>query len=865
MQKEIFLKDYKPSEFSIEQVSLEFILQAEKTQVTSHIIVKRRDPNAKDLWLMGEQLKLISVKLNDEAVEFFVDKSGLKIFNVPEKFSLTIVTEINPLANTELTGLYISNNIFCTQCEAEYFRKITYYLDRPDVMAFFRVKIIADKTQYPVLLSNGNLIEAGDLENNQHYAIWEDPFKKPCYLFALVAGDLAKSTDHFITMSGRQVVLHIYSEKQNIDRCHFAMQCLKKAMHWDEKVYGREYDLDVFNIVAVNDFIFGAMENKSLNIFNAKYILANPETATDQDYADVDTVVAHEYFHNWSGNRVTCRDWFQLSLKEGFTIFREQSYDEDHHSAVVHRIRKVQDLRNAQFAEDAGPMAHPVRPASYMAIDNFYTRTVYNKGGEVVRMLKTILGADVYRQATDRYFEKFDGQAVTTDDFVDAMEEVSGRDLSQFRLWYLQAGTPLVNACSEYDPNNKTYTLTFEQTIPPTPDMHDKQPMMIPMVVSLLSPSQDLARKSTQKNETGLLHRTRNDDKVLILEQQKQSFAFMGVEPDVIPSLNRHFSSPIKLDFPYTEEELLFLFQQDTDGFNRWEAGQRLACQIMLRDMPDEHYIHIIGHILEENFSDLALQAELLTLPSEKYLHENVKRIDVERISTARERLLRKIAEKHEALWLHLYHALQSEDYTYSPIAMGRRRLRALCLQYLGALHQEEYVELAYQQFKTAGNMTECIAALSVLSHTDTLQRVEALSQFQDRWQNEPLVMNKWFLIQAQSRLPNTLENVKRLMQQPFFNIKNPNNVYALIGGFCAQNVKLFHAVTGEGYDFCAECVLTLDALNPMVAARMVEPLLGWKRFESQHGNLMKKALEKIMRTQHLSKNVYEPVGKALS
>lgn len=840
--KEIYLKDYQSSAFVIEQVALEFDLSPEKTRVISRLSLQRRDKNVTELFLNGEQLKLISVKLDNKSAIFLEEEGGLRILNVPDDFSLEIITEINPLANTELTGLYISNNIFCTQCEAENFRKITYYLDRPDIMAFFQVKIIANKKDYPVLLSNGNLLEEGDLPDNKHFALWEDPFKKPSYLFALVAGDLAKITDHFVTLSDRRVVLHIFSEKQNIERCTFAMECLKKSMKWDEEVYGREYDLDIFNIVAVNDFIFGAMENKSLNIFNAKYILANPETATDQDYADIDTVVAHEYFHNWSGNRVTCRDWFQLSLKEGFTVFREQSYDEDNNSAVVHRIRKVQDLRNGQFSEDAGPMAHPVQPKSYVAIDNFYTRTVYNKGGEVVRMLKTILGAEIFRQATDRYFEKFDGQAVTTNDFVDVMEEVSKRDLSQFRLWYSQAGTPIVNASGVYDSNKKTYTLTMEQIIPPTADMHDKQPMLIPIVVSL-----------------------NNVEKILLLEKKKQQFIFENIQASIVPSLNRHFSAPIKLNFPYTESELLFLFQHDTDGFNRCDAGQRLASKIILENMVSEHYCHVIGEILSQKLDDLSMQTELLSLPSEKYLHESVVIIDVEKISTARRQLFLEIAAQHELAWLKLYQSLASNDNVYSTQAMGRRRLKALALHYLTALNKQVYIDLANDQFKQASNMTDSIAALSALSHIDCLERVEALSQFQDRWQNEPLVMNKWFMIQAQSRLPNTLDNVKSLMKQPFFHIKNPNNVYALVGGFCTGNMLNFHHFSGDGYQFAADCVLTLEAINPMVAARTLEPLLGWKRFQEPQQSLMKNALTRIIATPNLSKNVYEPVSKALN
>lgn len=860
-RQEIYLKDYQPSAFFVEHVALEFDLYPEKTRVTSQLTLKRQNKNVRDLFLQGEQLKLISVKLNNQLASFSEEEGGLRIDNVTDDFSLEIVTEINPQANTELTGLYISNHIFCTQCEAENFRKITYYLDRPDVMAFFTVKIIADKLAYPILLSNGNLLEAGDVDDQRHYAIWVDPFKKPSYLFALVAGDLAKITDHFVTMSGRSIVLHIFSEKHNIDRCAFAMECLKKSMKWDEEVYGREYDLDIFNIVAVNDFVFGAMENKSLNIFNAKYILANAETATDQDYADIDTVVAHEYFHNWSGNRITCRDWFQLSLKEGFTVFREQSYDEDNNSAVVHRIRKVQDLRNAQFAEDAGPMAHPVQPKSYVAIDNFYTRTVYNKGSEVVRMLKTILGAEVFRKACDGYFEKFDGQAVTTEDFVDVMQEVSGRDLSQFRLWYSQAGTPIVNASGVYDKNEKTYTLMFEQMIPSTPDMQEKQPMMIPISTGLLAKvGAGLVPAQTERSQGSPLHR----ENILLLEQQKQSFTFENIETDVIPSLNRHFSAPIKLNFPYTEDQLLFLFQHDTDGFNRCDAGQRLAVNIILEGMTSEHYHRVIDEILNQHFDDLSLKTELLSLPSEKYLHEIVSIIDVEKISSARQKLFLEMASQHEIAWLRLYQSLENTDKTYSFAAMGRRRLRALALHYLMALNKQAYIDLAKNEFEHAANMTESIAALSALSHMDCLERIEALAKFQDRWSHEPLVMNKWFMLQAQSRLPNTLDNVKSLMQQPFFTLKNPNSVYALVGGFCAQNIRYFHDVSGKGYEFCADSVLTLDHINPMVAARMVEPLLGWKRFVHPYQDLMKKALTRIIATSNLSKNVYEPVSKAL-
>lgn len=852
-QHPIFLKDYQPSAFKIQQLQLTFELHAEKTRVTSVMIVERQSIAAPDLCLQGEQLILLSIRLNGETPQYRKEEGSLRLFNVPDVFSLEIITELYPQQNTALTGLYLSNHIFCTQCEAEYFRKITYFLDRPDVLTLFSVKIIADKTQYPVLLSNGNLIQQGELENNQHFALWQDPFKKPSYLFALVAGDLAKLTDCFVTRSGRRVQLAIYAEKPWSARCAFALVALKKAMRWDEVQYGREYDLDVFNIVAVHDFIFGAMENKSLNIFNAKYILADSSVATDQDYADIDTVIAHEYFHNWSGNRVTCRDWFQLSLKEGFTIFREQSYDEDQHSRVVQRIRQVQELRNAQFAEDAGPLAHPVRPDSYWTIDNFYTATVYNKGGELIRMLKTLLGPEVYRCATDEYFEKFDGQAVTTDDFLEVMQRVSGQDLTSFRYWYTQAGTLRVQATGHYDPVKKIFVLTLEQTLPTLPDGHPQLPMMIPLKIALLS--------TVSPTQHG-------PEETLILREQRQIFAFSHPDGQVIPSLNRHFSAPMILEYPYTVSERLFLFQHDNDGFNRWEAGQQLMTDWIVNGVSPEEMasLHaVVATILRAPVQDYALVTAWLTVPSEKSLQQYVTPIDVHAIAAARSALLLSLAQTHEAAWCQHYHTLVSSiPSAYTPENRAQRGFKALCLEMLVRLEKPAYMQLAYQQCLNAPNMTDSMAALNILAHTDTLERVQAFALFEDRWQHEPLVMNKWLLAQAQSRLPSTLRNVQRLLQQPFFNINNPNTVYALLGGFCGQNITQFHAPDGVGYEFCADRVLQLDKLNPMVAARILEPLLAWERFVSPQNDLMRNALTRIMRSALLSNNVQELISKAL-
>lgn len=854
--QEIFLKDYQPSNYLIKTVNLCFELSQENTLVHAEISFYQNPNGDKSNYLKldGENLKLIIINNQEIGCEYQQENNQLKLANLPKEFVLKTTVEINPKANTELTGLYLSNNIFCTQCESEGFRKITYFLDRPDVLAIYTVKIIAAKKAYPVLLGNGNLIESGDLKNQKHYAVWHDPFNKPCYLFALVAGDLGFIQDEFKTKSNKCVKLYIYSEHQNIDQCDHAMSSLKKSMKWDEENYGLEYDLEIFNIVAVNDFVFGAMENKSLNIFNAKYILAKPETATDQNYADIDTVVGHEYFHNWSGNRVTCRDWFQLSLKEGLTVFREQCFDEDNVSKTVHRIRKVQDLRNSQFQEDAGPMAHPVRPESYITIDNFYTRTVYNKGSELIRMFKLLLGDKNYRKATEYYFNYYDGQAVTTDDFFGAMQKFCERDLSQFKLWYSQAGTPEVSVKSEYDAEKKQYKLSLKQS--------HQNPMLIPIKLDLLNLSNGKPENLNLENN------------LILLSQLEQEFVFENITSPVVPSLLQFFSAPVKLSYDYSDDELLFLMQHDPDGFNQWEAGQRYAAKLILADKNNlestEKYCQAFEKILVNNYQDKLFQAELLTPPSEQSLFELFdlnKFIELDKVITQRDDLILLLALRFEQDFLKIYNNLNiNKSYEFTVEQCGERALKNLCLSYLVKTSKQIYINLAMEQFKHSlkNNMTDCLAALTAMASIDCLERVEALSLFEDQWREEALVINKWFTVQATSRLSNSLENIKTLMQQDLFNIKNPNNVYALICAFAMSNARNFHNLSGEGYGFLADTVITLDKINPMVAARAVEPLLNFKRFDQQRQKLMQAQLENIMAVKDLSNNVYEGVSRAL-
>ncbi len=870
-----YLKDYQPPDYHILTTNLQFDLDADRTLVKSLLIVQAANNPGREnrpLRLDGKGLELLSVSLDGRKLgpgEFMVDEESLTIPVVPGQFTLEIETAINPKLNTELSGLYRSGSMFCTQCEAEGFRRITYYLDRPDVMARFMTTIVADKANYPVLLSNGNLIDTGDLKDGKHFAKWHDPSLKPAYLFALVAGDLARIEDRFRTMSGREVALQIYVQHHNKDKCGHAMESLKKAMRWDEEQYGREYDLDLFMIVATDDFNMGAMENKGLNIFNSKYVLAKQETATDADFQAIMGVVGHEYFHNWSGDRVTCRDWFQLSLKEGFTVFRDQQFMEDMSSRGVKRISDVNVLRTHQFREDSGPMAHPVRPESYVEINNFYTMTVYNKGAEVIRMLHTLLGPARFRKGTDLYFERHDGQAVTTDDFVKALEDASGVDLAQFKRWYTQAGTPELIVTSAYDSKAKTYSLTVKQTCPPTPGQKEKLPFHIPLAVGLLNrDGRDLPLTLAHENGARC-------SGILELRKAEETFVFTGVPYEPVPSLLRGFSAPVRLAMEQSDDELMFLMAHDTDEFNCWDAGQRMAIKTMLALVRDvqagntltlgSRFIAAFEKTLRNKGRDHGFLAAALTLPSETYLAEFMDEIDPSAVHEARQFVVRTLASSLKDALLELHSSLRDDGpYSLDPASVGKRGLRNICLGYLAELDTPEMRRLCVEQFQQSGNMTEVLAALASLVHLDCQEREDALAGFSDTWKQDPLVMDKWFALQAGSSLPKTLDNVKALTKHPAFSIKNPNKVRALIGAFSANAVR-FHDAGGAGYSFLADAVLQVDAMNPQIAARLASAFTMWKRYDASRRTLMQAQLQRILAAPGLSRDVHEIAAKSLA
>ncbi|MEE4376845.1 MAG: aminopeptidase N [Candidatus Competibacteraceae bacterium] len=873
----IHLKDYTPPPFLIDTVDLRFELGEDATLVHSRMAFRRNpewaEQDSTPLVLAGQQLELIEIRLDGRTLtpeHYTVDADHLTLSQVPSTFELEITTRIYPQNNTALEGLYQSSGNFCTQCEAEGFRKITYFLDRPDVMAVYTTTVVADKTRYPVLLSNGNLVDSGELAHDRHWATWHDPFKKPSYLFALVAGHLRRITDTFTTLSGREVALHIYVEPENIDQCDHAMASLKKAMAWDEATFGREYDLGIYMIVAVGDFNMGAMENKGLNVFNTKYVLAKPETATDADYQGIEGVIGHEYFHNWTGNRITCRDWFQLSLKEGLTVFRDQEFTADMSSRPVKRIDDVRILRSVQFPQDAGPMAHPVRPDSYIEINNFYTVTVYNKGAEVIRMMQTLLGRAGFRRGMDLYFERHDGQAVTTDDFVKAMEDANGVDWEQFRRWYTQAGTPEVNAEGSYDAADNCYTLTLRQSCPPTPGQDHKEPFHIPVALGLLdSTGRSLPLQLDNESEPV------GDYRVLELRTTEQQFRFINVPDSPLPSLLRGFSAPVKLLADYSDDDLMFLLAHDSDPFNRWEAGQQLTIRTVLRlvedrqrgrswDLP-EAFSGAFGQALATSNQDPALLARILTSPDEIVLAEHMDVVDVDGIHEARQFVQRVLAERlreHLAAVYATYN--QAKEYRIDADSMGQRSLKNRCLDYLMQLDDPEWRQRCLQQFQSAANMTDQLGALGLLVNFDCSERSEALVHFEQHWGKDPLVMDKWFSLQAMSRLPGTLSEVNRLMAHPAFTIKNPNKVRALIGAFCHSNPFRFHAADGAGYAFLSEQVLTLNAMNPQIAARLVGAFTRWRKYDANRQALMKAELERILATPDLSPDVYEIVAKSL-
>ncbi|MBY5970653.1 aminopeptidase N [Halomonas denitrificans] len=871
----IHLSDYLPPAYRVTRTELSFDLAPGATRVKARLHLERHPEReaGEALWLDGEQLSLVSIAIDGRPLsndEYELSDKGLSIAKVPASFVLETDVEIAPEDNTALSGLYRSGGMFCTQCEAEGFRRITFYPDRPDVMATFSTTVVGDVTREPVLLSNGNPVERGELPDGRHFVTWEDPHPKPAYLFALVAGDLEKVEDHFTTMSGRDVTLQIWVEEENLDKTEHAMASLKRSMAWDEQAYGREYDLDLFMIVAVNDFNMGAMENKGLNIFNSAAVLTHPKTATDAAFQRVEGIVAHEYFHNWSGNRVTCRDWFQLSLKEGFTVFRDQCFSADVNSAPVKRIEEVSFFRTAQFAEDAGPTAHPVRPESYIEIGNFYTLTIYEKGAEIVRMLSNLVGPETFREGSDLYFSRFDGQAVTIEDFVDCMAEVSGLDLGQFMRWYSQAGTPEIDAFGEYDYANSRYRLILRQRTPSTPGQPDKQALHIPVRLGLVG------TKSGRDLSMTLDGETLGRDAVIHLREDEQEFIFTDIEEAPVPSLLRGFSAPVKLSFPYSREDLAFLMAHDSDGFNRWDAGQRLTLLALddliaahrngVEKVMDGRLVDAFRALIEEGNDDKAVLAEMLQLPSEAYIAEQQPLVDVDAIHAARMFVQQSLARELRDELMALYHANQSDaPYAPTPEQIGQRALKNVALSYLMSIEDEAAIELAQAQFDADHNMTDVRHALTLLVHSSRSDIADpALKAFGRKWSHDPLVMDQWFSLQVTRPQADALDRVRYLMEHPAFSLKNPNKVRALIGAFAGQNRVNFHRLDGEGYRLLAEVVIELNRLNPEIAARIITPLTRWQRFDEARQELMRAELERI-RQETLSPNVYEIVEKALA
>ncbi|MFT6791378.1 MAG: aminopeptidase N [Cellvibrionaceae bacterium] len=878
----IFLKDYEIPDFLIDKTQLIVDLNEEATTVTSTLQL-RRNPQSKTsrpLKLHGQCLELISVTLDGQLIapeNYQISEDSLQL-SAPDHCQLTTVIRIKPQENTSLEGLYRSQKMYCTQCEAEGFRKITYYLDRPDVMSEFTTKIIADKQRYPVLLSNGNRIDGGELDGGRHWASWHDPFKKPAYLFALVAGDLSFIEDSFVTASGRRVALKIFVEPKDLDKCDHAMQSLKKAMRWDEEVYGREYDLDIFMIVAVDDFNMGAMENKGLNIFNTSCVLAHPQTTTDAGFQRVEGVVAHEYFHNWSGNRVTCRDWFQLSLKEGFTVFRDQCFSADMGSPTVKRVEDVGLLRTLQFAEDSGPMAHPVRPPSFIEISNFYTLTVYEKGSEIVRMLHTLLSPEVFRKGSDLYFDHHDGQAATIDDFIDSMEQVSGRDFSQFMHWYGQAGTPIIKVDGHYDELSKTYEMRFTQIQPDTPESRaeEKSALHMPIAMGLLGKEGALPLKPEGYD---LREQADQTHWVFELVDSEQTLRFTEVDELPVPSLLRNFSAPVRLQIEHSRDDQLRLMRRDSDGFCRWNASQQLAVSIIHEQMAaikqgritaiDDRLSRGYATLLAGASLDKAMVALMMTLPSEAYLAEIAEIIEVEAIHNARESLLLSVAQSlREPLW-ECYQSLASDtEYQYTAKELARRSLKNTALGYLMRVDEPRYHESCLKQYQSASNMTDSLAALRALVHSKFSSlneiREKALNDFYQRWKGESLVVNQWLSLQATIPRSDTLDRVRHLMKHPCFSIKNPNKVRALIGAFCGNRIS-FHQSDGSGYRFLAEQVIALNRINPQIASRLLTPLTRWRKYPDDKQVLICENLQQILKTDGLSKDVYEIVTKSLA
>jgi aminopeptidase N len=869
------LEDYRPPDWLVETVELDVSLATTATRVRATLALKPNGTAPAPLTLDGDGLTLASLKLDGAALpaeHFVATPDRLTIAQPPHRsFRLEIETIVDPTANTQLSGLYRSGAAYCTQCEAEGFRRITYFPDRPDVMAVYTTRIEADKAEAPVLLANGNLVESGDIAGtNRHFAVWHDPFRKPSYLFALVGGRLGCVEDRFRTMSGRDVTLRIYVEPGKEDRCGHAMASLKRSMRWDETAFGREYDLDIFMIVAVSDFNMGAMENKGLNVFNDKYVLASPQTATDTDFDRIEAIIAHEYFHNWTGNRITCRDWFQLCLKEGLTVFRDQEFTADERSRAVERIGDVRGLRAHQFVEDAGPLAHPVRPSLYHEINNFYTATVYEKGAEVVRMIKTLLGPDGFRKGMDLYFERHDGEAATIEQFVQCFADVSGLDMSQFMLWYSQAGTPEVVVTGSHDARAKTYRLDVAQTVPATPGQPVKEPMVIPLALGLVGrDGSDLPLK--------LADGTSVPRGVLTLRKPAESFVFQDITEPPVPSINRSFSAPIKLTANISANDLRFLAARDSDAFNRWQALQTLATRLLVDNTAalraggtprtDQGLNDALSALLADGALEPAFVSLLLTLPGEADIAREIGRdVDPDAIFAARSKLQAAIGEHLAgALFDHYRRLSESGPYSPDPVSSGRRALRNTCLDLLVSTKRPDAIALAARQYQAADNMTDRMAALSTLSLCDVPERAAALSDFYQRHANDPLIVDKWFSLQASIPEPATLDRVKALTTHSGFSFANPNRVRALIHAFALGNQKEFNRADGAGYDFVVDTVLALDPKNPQLAARLLAALKSWRVLEASRRALAEKALQRVAAAPSLSPDVNDIVQRALA
>ncbi len=863
----IRLADYQPPAFLIDEVHLTFDLKPNATRVKARLQVRRNGDHADPLKFNGERLKAISVAIDGRVLaesERTIDGEYLVIPNAPDAFTLETEVEIDPEANKALDGLYMSAGRFCTQCEAEGFRKITFWPDRPDVLSRFTVRVEADKA-FHRLLSNGNLMENGELPGGRHYAVWNDPFLKPCYLFALVAGELDVLEDKLVTMTGRTVDLRIYVDPGMAPRAAYAMDALKRSMKWDEATFGLEYDLDLFMIVAVRDFNFGAMENKGLNIFNSSLLLADPATATDMDFERIESVVGHEYFHNWTGDRVTCRDWFQLCLKEGLTVFRDQSFSADMRGHAVQRIKDVKALRARQFSEDQGPLSHPVRPSSYMKIDNFYTATIYEKGAEVIRMLKTLIGPDAFRKGMDLYFERWDGHATTVEEFIRCFADVSGQDLTAFFAWYEQAGTPAVTLTSSYDPDRGELTLEFSQETAPTPGQPTKGALPIPVTVGLLD--------AEGRTQAFLRDGQAADETLVVLEGAKTKVVLTGVDERPVISALRGFTAPVKLTSNAEARDRYILLAGDPDLFNRWEAGQELARALILSratgmadEVGEERYAEAVGRALADQASDPAFKALLLILPSEPDLALAMSPADPAAIHDAREALRTRLALHLEAELKRLHNGLQ-EIGEFSPDAAGagRRALRNASLDLLAANPRGDVGELAFGHYEATANMTDAIGGLAALALIGGELYERALADFYERWKAEPLVIDKWFALQARDPDESALGRVLALTAHPAFEAKNPNRLRALVSTFASFNPVRFHDPRGAGYRFLADQILATDGFNPMTAARLVEPLGGWRRYKPELGKLMKAELERILASPGLSKNVFELVSRSLA